>query len=208
MVSRIRNGTARPLLALVVLVTYLTMPGLGFGGVPTALAQTDDLQRAREHYEFAEFDQALAILDGMIAAGGQSDERMRDAQVLRARCHVGLGNANLAEEAFCEALAIDPDWRPDPVFFPRSEVEVFERARAACPEPMAEEPAEPVVEAVPTPAREAQSQSTAWYKKPLVWVGAAAAVVVAAVALGGGGDDGDDGPGDLPPPPDPPDQTK
>jgi hypothetical protein len=207
MVSRIRNGTARPLLALLALMAYMSMPGLGIGGVATALGQTDDLARARDHYEFAEFDQALAILDGMIAAGGQSDERMRDAQVLRARCHVGLGNRNLAEEAFCEALAIDPDWRPDPVFFPRSEVQVFETAQATCPEPAAE-PVEPAP--VVTPATTAASGgSTPWYKKPIVWVGAAAAVVVAAVALGGGGDDGDDGGADdLPGPPDPPDNTK
>ena len=203
MVTRIRQGNARPLLALFALLAYLALPGLGVGTVESAFAQAaDDLARAREHYEFAEFDQALAILDGMIARGGLTDERRLDAHVLQARCHVGLGNARLAAEAFCSALAIDPDWRPDPVFFPRSELDAFEAARDRCPE---EEPA-PTPVPVVTPVAGDEGESTAWYKKPIVWLGAAAAVVVAVVVAGGGDDD--DGGSSLPDPPQPPESSR
>lgn len=202
MVTRIRQGNARTPLALFALLAYLALPGLGVGTVGAAFAQAaDDLARAREHYEFAEFDQALAILDGMIARGGLADERRRDAHVLQARCHVGLGNSRLAAEAFCSALAIDPDWRPDSVFFPRSELDAFEAARARCPE---QEPA-PEPAPVVTPVAGNDGGSTAWYKKPIVWLGAAAAVVVAVVVAGGGDDDDDDS---LPGPPQPPESSR
>jgi hypothetical protein len=199
MVAKIHQGNTRPAIALLALLAYLAAPGFGIGPLTGALAQTpDDLDRAREHYEFAEFDQALAILARVIDRPGQTPQRLRDAYVLQARCQVGLGNRNLAEDSFCEALALDPDWRPDPIFFPRSEVEVFESARTGCP-PVAATP-EPTVKPVqPAPA---PKTAKPWYMKPVVWAGAAAAVVVGVLVLGGGDDD-EAGP-PLPDPPPPP----
>jgi hypothetical protein len=196
MVARMNQGNVRKVMALLVLLTYLSAPGLGAGTVSSARAQTaDDLERAREHYEFAEFDQALALLAWAIALPDETPQRLRDAYVLQARCQVGLGNRNLAEDSFCEALALDPDWRPDPIFFPRSELEVFESARVGCPPPTPVEPA-PVVRPAPAPAT-----AKAWYQKPVVWAAAAGAVILAVVLLGGGDDDP---PQTLPDPPPPP----
>lgn len=196
MVAKMNRGNARRVLALVAVLAYLSAPGLGTGTIASALAQTtDDLDRAREHYEFAEFDQALGILARVIARPGETPQRLRDAYVLQARCQVGLGNRNLAEDSFCEALALDPDWRPDPIFFPRSEVEVFESARVGCPPPAPVEPT-PVVQPAPAPAA-----AKPWYLKPVVWAGAAGAVILAVVLLGG---DDDDEPQTLPDPPPPP----
>jgi len=202
MFAMTRNGTVNPLLVLVTLLAYLASPGFGVGGGASALAQTtDDLERAREHYDFAEFSEALAILDE-IPTEDQPEQRLRDLYILRARCQVGLGNSELAEDGFCAALAIDPDWRPDPVFFPSSEVVIFEQALDSCPEP------EPVVPVVAVAATESQPEkkSTPWYKKPIVWIGAAVVVVVAIVVVSSGDDNGDggDGDGDLPEFPPPP----
>lgn len=200
MVTRIRRGNARPALALLAMAAYLAVPGFGVGAVASAWAQTqDDLERAREHYEFAEFDQALALLNRVIARPGETPQRLRDAYVLQARCQVNLGNRNLAEDSFCEALALDRNWRPDPIFFPRTEIAVFESALAGCP---AAAPApEPVVQPAPPPKAAAAKP---WYAKPVAWAGAAAAVVLAVVLLGGGDDDDETVPESLPAPPDPP----
>lgn len=199
MIARIGRGKARPALALLALLAFLSLPGPGLGVVGVALAQTvDDLERAREHYEFAEFDQALAILTRLIARPGETPQRLRDAYVLQARCQVGLGNRLSAEDSFCQALALDPDWRPDPIFYPRAEVEIFESARAGCPPQVVAPAPAPAV----TPARPAAAKAAKpWYTKPVVWVGAAAVVVLAVVLAGGGGDDK---PESLPDPPDPP----
>lgn len=196
MIARINQGKTRPVLALLALLAFLALPGAGLGTAGVALAQVqDDLARAREHYEFAEFDQALAILARLIARSGEPAQRLRDAYVLQARCQVGLGNRLLAEDSFCEALALDPDWLPDPIFFPRSEVEVFESAKAGCPARVVQP--EPVVKPAPAP-----KQPKPWYMKPVVWAGAAGAVILAVVLLGGGDDD--EGPPSLPNPPPPP----
>lgn len=198
MIERIQRGRARPVVALPVLVAFLIVSGSGLGTVGHALAQVqDDLQRAREHYEFAEFDQALAILAQVIARPGEPATRLRDAYILQARCQVGLGNRLLAEDSFCEALALDPDWRPDAIFFPQSEITVFESAREGCP-PRVAAPPPTVVPVRTAPAKEAKP----WYLKPVVWAGAAAAVVLAVVLLGG--DDEEEKVPALPAPPDPP----
>jgi hypothetical protein len=198
MISRIQKSNARTALVLPVMMALLAMPGFGLDTVVTALAQNqDELRRAENHYLFAEFDQALILLAHIIENPKDvAPERLRDAIVLQARCQVGLGNLLRAEDSFCDVLALDPEWRPDPIFFPRTEIEVFESALATCPPPVAEEP-----DAVLMPA---SSTDKPWYMKPVVWAGAAAAVVLAVVLAGGGDDDPDPGTQNLPAPPPPP----
>ncbi len=203
MVAKFHRGNLRPALALLALFAHLAAPGFGFGGAAVAVAQTpassDELARAQEHFDFAEFEPALAIIARIIERPGEPATRLRDAYVLQARCHVGLGNRNLAEDAYCEALARDRQWQPDPIFFTRAEIEVFESAKLGCPPPAA--PTEPA----PAPPRPVPAAKTSkpWYLKPVVWVGAAAVAVIAVVALGGGGDDDPQSLPDPPPPPQP-----
>jgi len=176
MIARIRRGRIRPFLGLMALVAFMAMPGSGFGTVGVAMAQVqDDLELAREQYERAQFDQALVILTRLLARADEPAERLRDAHVLQARCQVGLGQRELAEDSFCEALALDADWRPDPIFYPPAEIEVFNAAQEGCPAPSVQPESE-------------VTQSRPWYMKPVVWAGGAA-VILAAVLLSGGDDD-------------------
>jgi hypothetical protein len=157
-------------------------------------ADRQDLARAQEHYDFAEFGEALTLLDQLIADGGLKGDALRDAYVLKARCLVGQGHTSTALDAYCQALRLDANWRPDPVVFPKDEIEVFERALDTCS-----------LEAAPPPKTAA---GTPWYKKPIAWVAGGAAIIVGVLVAGGGG--GDDGGGgtELPAFPDPPAHSK
>jgi hypothetical protein len=75
------------------LVLGTIMPGWAL--VSPAVAQgAGDLGRARDHVDFAEYEQALGILDPLIASGSLSGVSLRDAYVLKARSHIGLGNGS------------------------------------------------------------------------------------------------------------------
>ncbi len=188
MIAKIRSSGARPAISVLALAAFVALPGPGLGTVTLAFAQTtDDLQRAQDHYDFAEFAQALAIVATVLASPDQPLERQRDAYILQARCQVGLDQRAQAENSFCAALALDPNWRPDPIFFPRAEILAFDAALAACPPPP------PDVPLAPAPGKP-------WYKKPIVWAGAAAAVVLVLLLSG----DDDEEP--LPDPPAPPER--
>jgi hypothetical protein len=177
------NAVMRPLGALLLAAFAVVFcPGL-----PPALARArPDLDRAQEHYDFAEYGVALTILDGMIARGDLTGDTLRDAKILKARCLVGLGRDSEALDAWCEVIKLDPAWRPDEVFFPGNEIASFNRALEGCVEK--------------------ESAAAPWYKNKIVMAGAGALVLVGvlAVAMGGGGDDGGGGGNALPGFPDPP----
>lgn len=174
-------------------------------------APGDELARAQEHYDFAEFEQALGILDGMIAAGRLAGDGLRDAQVLRARCLVGLGRDAEAQTAYCSALRIDRQWRPDEDIFPKVERDAFERALADCPlapEPAAVTPpaavAPPAGQIPPTKAPVAK-ESKPWYTQPFAIIAGGVLLIGGVLGLaGGGGGDGGTAPQPLPDFPDPP----
>lgn len=154
-----------------------------------------DLNKAREHYEFAEFDQGVALLEPLVAGKQLSGNSLRDAYVLLARCQVGRGNEAQALDAFCSAICLDKTWRPDAVFFPQDEIEVFNKALAGCK--CGEQAAAPPV---PPKKEEEKGGMPKW----VYYAGGAVVVaLVAVLAAGGGG--GDDGGGpSLPGFPDPP----
>ena len=169
-------------------------PGVTLVSIARA-ADRQDLARAQEHYDFAEFGEALTLLNQLISEGGLKGDALRDAYVLKARCLVGQGHTSTALDAYCQALRLDPNWRPDPVVFPKDEIEVFERALDTCS-----------LEAAPAPKTAAAG--TPWYKKPIAWVAGGAAIIVGILVAGGGGGDEGGGGNDLPPFPDPPDHAK
>lgn len=160
--------------------------------VPAAMATPrQDLDRAQDLYDFAEFQQALELVTGLIDGKQLSGTDLRDAYVLRARCAVGLQLDAVATEDFCEVMALDESWQPDPVTFPQDEIAAFQAAQGSCVEAAAKEP------------KPAAQGGKAWYKKPLVWGAAAGGVLLAVLLMGGGGSDGAGEP-DLTGFPDPP----
>jgi hypothetical protein len=186
--------------ARVLLVAFTVTMCPGFGWVPAAMADAGaDLEQARYHFDFGEYDQAGALLTSAIEGGGLSGEDLRDAYVLRARCALAQGQATTAGDDFCEVIRMDGAWRPDPVEFTAAEVAGFEAAQANCAAP------EPVV--APPPAEEKKSKG--FFAKPIGWIVTGAVVVGGVIlATGGGGDDGGGGGGtpadplaDPPPPP-------
>jgi len=182
--------------ATVALVAFalLVLPLPAWQGAARADALAD-LSAARDHYEFAEFDQGVAILEKLIAGKQLSGESLRDAYVLLARCQVGKGNEPQALDAFCSAICLDKTWRPDAVFFPQDEIEVFNKALAACK--CAEQAT------VPPPVKK-KDEAKGGMPKWVYYAGGAVVLgLVAALALGGGGDDETPGPS-LPGFPDPP----
>ena len=188
MISMNRQNRAWRLTAGCLLTFFLMTICPGPGWVPAALATArQDLDRAQDLYDFAEFQQALELVTGLIDGGRLSGTEARDAYILRARCAVGLGLDKMAEEDFCAVHKLDSNWAPDPVVYPKDEVDVFTASMGQCD----------VVVAEPKP--EVKRGGKAWYKKPVTWaVGAGVILVAVVVAVaGGGGDDPEPDP-DLP----------
>ncbi len=144
-------------------------------GASTAEA-LEELKRAEGLFQSARYAGAYDITDQLVRAGGLDGADLRGAYVLRARCQVQLGRTEAAVESFCQALAIEPAWRPVPGFYTTREMNLFEEAHAACSSDGRPQSAPP---------------GSAWYAKPWVWIAGGAAVVgVAIVALAGGDGDG------------------
>ena len=155
----------------------------------------EELTKVEDYFLVADFATALTKVDALLNSGDLSGGTLRDAHVLKARCEVGLAHRSSAVESFCDALHVEPGWRPDPDLFTKDELEVFAQAQTSCA-------------ATPTPAPEPGTQTTPstgtsstktpdmpppvgeekpFYKKPL-FIGIGAAVLVGGiVALAGGG---------------------
>jgi hypothetical protein len=151
----------------------------GTSWVPAAMATArQDLDRAQDLYDFAEFQQALELVTGLVDGGQLVGDNLRDAYILRARCAVGLGLEKMAQDDFCSVMNLDKNWAPDPVVYPKDEVALFNASRGNCAlETAKAEPAD-------------SSGGKPWFKKPVAWVvGGVVLIGGAALALGGGGDD-------------------
>jgi hypothetical protein len=169
------------LTATALLVSFVVTACPGIAWIPSAMAAAQqDLERAQDLYDFAEFQQALDLVTGLIEGGQLTETEMRNAYILRARSSIGLGLNAQAREDFCSVYKIDSSWKPDPVIFPKDEIDVFNSAIAGCK----------VAATKPAPSSAGKkSESKPWYMKPVTWV-AGGAVILAAVVLGGGSDDG------------------
>lgn len=168
------------LMAGTLLAFFLMTVCPGVGWIPAAMATArQDLDRAQDLYDFAEFQQALELVTGLVDGKQLVGNNLRDAYILRARCAVGLGLEKMAQEDFCSVMNLDKNWKPDPVIFPKDEVALFNASRGNCT----------ITTAKAAPAATSGS-SKPWYKKPVAWVvGGVVLIGGAALALGGGGDD-------------------
>ena len=175
MISLNRQSKAWKLTAGCFLAFFLMTICPGVSWVPAALATArQDLDRAQDLYDFAEFQQALELVTGLIDGGQLVGNNSRDAYILRARCAVGLGLEKMAQEDFCSVLNLDKNWAPDPVVYPKDEVDVFNASRGQCDLMAAkDEPAD-------------TGGGKAWYKKPVAWVGGGVVALVAVLVLAGG----------------------
>jgi len=148
-----------------------TIPGIGW--VPSALATVQqDLERAQDLFDFAEYQQAMELATSLITAGQLSETEERDAYIIRARSAVGLGLISQAREDFCGVHKLDQTWQPDPVMIPREEIDLFNAALLNC----VEEKVEP---------EEEDDEGKPFYMKPVVWAATAGAVVLAILLSGG-----------------------
>ena len=88
-----------------------------------ALAQ-DDLQRAKDLYAAAAYEEALAVLKAVPDA-----ERSPQVGQYRVFCLIALGQAKAAEQAIEELLISDPSYQPDPAETSPRVLEAFVAAR-------------------------------------------------------------------------------
>lgn len=78
--------------------------------VATRVVHADDeLARARQLEASLEYDQALAIVDGILARGGADPSRYVELHLLAGKLAGGLDRAELARDHFARVLAIRPE---------------------------------------------------------------------------------------------------
>jgi hypothetical protein len=150
-----------------------------------------ELDSAADHFNVADFRQALEIVDRMLAVCDLQGTLERDTYLLKARCHSGLNEPYSTVDAFCSVIGADPEWRPDPDFYTRAEIEAFQQAQVSgCA----------TVETKKEEVDDGGGGIPTW-----VWYATAGAgAVVLALVLAGGDDGGGNGDGDLPDFPPPP----
>lgn len=203
-----RWAPARRGVAALVLVTFSSFVArdLLLPGAAWAATAREELTKAEDYFQVADFQTALEKVDVLLKSGDLEGTLLRDAYILKARSELGLAHRSAAVDAFCSALKVDPAWRPDPDFYTNDEIQTFEQARASCSTTKTTEPAQKPT-TTPTDAQKAAAaapatESKPWYKKPLV-LGVIGAALIGGIALAAGGG-GDDGEADLASFPDPP----
>jgi hypothetical protein len=199
-----RWAPARRGVAALVLVTFTSFVArdLVFASAAYAATPREELTKAEDYFQVADFQTALEKVDVLLKSGDLEGTLLRDAYILKARSQLGLAHRSAAVDAYCSALKVDPAWRPDPDFYTNDEIQVFEQARASCTAVKTTEPTEKPPTTTTQPAAPAVSESKPWYKKPL-YLGLIGAAVVGGIALaaGGGGDDEEADLEGFPPPP-------
>jgi len=195
-------------LALLTAALFLaTTTDLVFLARPAAADAREDLTRAEDYFLVADFSTALQKVEALLQTGDLQGSTLRDAWILKARCEIGLGHRSTATDAFCEALRVEPSWRPDPDLYTNDELEVFEQARSSCGggtgEPVKQESAPSTTRTEPAMPQMSSGEKKPWYKKP-VFLAIGGALVVGGIIAAAGGGGGDDGEPDLPGFPDPP----
>jgi len=156
-----RSGSARRPMALVLLVIFLVSSQPATMSVLAAATSPDDvLIRAERLYKGHRYQEALVLVEELVAADDIEDISLCEAHALRARCLVQLNRNAEANQAFVAILEIDRDWQPAPgVFFTPAENELWQSARAGY------DPGKP------------------WWKKPLAWVAGVTVGVVTYVII-------------------------
>jgi len=145
------------------------------------------VQKGSQAYDEARFADAIAILKDLVDRADLERADLQKAREYLARSYVKTGKYDLAKDTFRSLLKIAPNWRPDPVYVPPDEIDLFNEAlkdeQAGAPPSTA--PVTPEATPAPPPAA-APAQAKPLYKKWWVWA-AGAAVVGGVAALAGGG---------------------
>ena len=167
----------------------------------------DELTKAEDYFLVADFETALEKVDRLLASGDASGHALRDAHVLKARCELGLARRATAEASFCDALRVDPQWRPDAVLYTTDEIQAFEKAQESCFEGWSKgstrDSASSGQTRSPMPPPSARDDRP-WYKKPVFLVAGGVIVAGLVFLLASGGDDDPPPPDNLADFPDPP----
>lgn len=121
--------------AALALIALLLAPLLAQGAVPA------DLRRAKDHFEYGEYDEARKIAEELLSRNVlATDEDLIDANRIVALSYL-YGNRGdrreKAEKHFLQLLSIEPDYRLDPFFTPPAALEFFEQVRATNEEKLA-----------------------------------------------------------------------
>jgi len=155
----------------------------------------DPVAAARDHYSYARFEEAIALLQPLVEGKQLQGMKLLEAKEVLARSYVKLGNTDSGKNWFKELLRQDRTWEPDPNLVPPDELDVFKMARA---ELEAETRVTPPSTPPPTPLPGPPPKPV--WKKWWLWtaVGVATGVVVYLLTRDGDGDE------DLPLPPPPP----
>lgn len=92
-----------------------------------------DLQRARDLFEYGEYDEARRLAEGLLARNVLAlDEDLIDANRIVALSYLYGDRADRHEKAqqyFLQLLSVEPDYRLDPFFTPPAALEFFEQVR-------------------------------------------------------------------------------
>jgi hypothetical protein len=102
-------------------------PATALGASPASQAQAG-VQTGQSYYEHARFDDAIALLRGLVDGGQLHGSSLLKAREFLAR---SLAKKGLAEESirvFKAMLSTDPKWRPDLNLVPPDESSVFDQA--------------------------------------------------------------------------------
>jgi hypothetical protein len=192
------NPVVRRLAPLIALTFFLsTVDWTIFAAPVSAASPREDLTKAEDYFLVADFATALDRVETLIGGGGLEGGILRDAYVLQARCQVALAHRSAAVDAYCNALRVDPGWRPDADFFTKDEIEVFDQAKGSCSGGTSAPKTSGSGDYLPPPT----SRSKPWYKNwKIVGPVAAGVVILGVVLLSGGGDD-ESTLDDFPPPP-------
>lgn len=172
-----------------VLVLWLSAFLSGVQGlIGTAAAQSprEDLTEAESlYFDLGRVDDALRIVERILADPAAPDAVAHGASVLEGRIQTKLDRPDLATAAFRRAFCLDRGWNPTPADFSEREMSLIGGARATLDCDRAEG---------------GKSITKKWW----FWAAAGGTVAGLALALGGGGGGGGNGGEPLPEFPAPP----
>ena len=114
--------------ALVLLFAVMQGACWGVAGAGPLVAAT--LEQADRLYGEAQWEQAIQLLDTAIAGAPADDPLMTRMRELLARCYLKNSQADLARDQVQMILEREPNWVPDPVFIPPTELAALQAARA------------------------------------------------------------------------------
>lgn len=94
-----------------------------------------DLRRARDYFEYGEYEKALALVDALLEANVLAlDEQLIDAnRIAGLAWFYGDHPERLAraEKHFLQLLSVEPEYRLDPFFTPPAAVQFFDEVKVA-----------------------------------------------------------------------------